>query len=506
MGALQTLAVTGAGWPERGRYGGCVSASSVDCRRFTFPSLGGVLVATAVLVTACGGVKPRPHAVGAAIAPRTPRSVARERLLVQGRGRARVVITVIDGDRWRRIPRARVTLWHRVGRTDGRGVVSIRIPWRRTLWVSVAARGYEPRTVRADFRVSRRVTVRVYQRGLQWPLYGATPSRTGAQVHIRLHPPFRSVWSVNLGGLLEFPAVVDDGAAYIGNAQETVYAISIGTGAVLWRHPTPHGKMASSPAIFGDELVYHGMDGDVWVLDRASGRELWHFLIGSPIESSPVIRNGVDYFGDWNGTLYALDLRTRTLRWTRQLGAKITSSAALAGSTLYIGDYAGRLWALSAATGSSRWTETVNGRIYATPAVAGGRVFAASSNGDSLTAFTTSGRFLWRLDAGSYVYSSPAVWEGRVFFGSYSGVFYCVSAARGRILWRVGAGGPISGAAVVVDGVAYAGSFADRIIGVDTRTGRIIESFPHGEYVPVSGNGMALLFHGYSTLYALQEP
>jgi outer membrane protein assembly factor BamB len=414
------------------------------------------------------------------------------------------VITVIDGDLWRRIPRASVRLLHRVGETNRRGVMTTRIPRRRLLEVSVSARGYESRTVQVDFRGSRRRTVRIYQPRLQWPLYGATPNRTQAQAGIRLHPPFRAVWSVALGGLLEFPAVVVDGTAYIGNAQETIYAISINTGRVLWRHPTPHGQMAASPAVFGEELVYHGIDGNVWVLNRTTGTELWHFVVGSPIESSPIVYRGVDYFGAWNGTLYALDLRGRALRWTRTLGAKITSSAAIAGSVLYIGDYAGRLWALSVKTGATRWTETVNGRIYGTPSVAGGRVFVGSSDGKSVTAFTTSGGFLWRVNAGSYVYSSPAVWGGRVFFGSYGGVFYCLAASSGRILWTVGAGGPISGSPAVVDGVAYAGSFSHHIVGVDVRTGRVVELFPHGDYVPVSGNGMALLFHGFSTLYAVE--
>jgi outer membrane protein assembly factor BamB len=121
-----------------------------------------------------------------------------------------------------------------------------------------------------------------------------------------------------------------------------------------------------------------------------------------------------------------------------------------------------------------------------------------------MTAFSTRGRYLWRVSTGSYVYSSPAVSDGRVFFGSYNGVFYGVSAARGRILWRVGTGGAISGAAVVVDGVAYAGSFAHRIVGVDARSGRVLLWFKHGHYVPVSGNGMRLLFHGYSALYAVE--
>ncbi len=146
----------------------------------------------------------------------------------------------------------------------------------------------------------------------------------------------------------------------------------------------------------------------------------------------------------------------------------------------------------------------MNGRIYGTPAVANGRVFVPSSTGGSLTAFSTHGRRLWRIHTGSYVYSSPAAWGGRVFFGSYNGLFYGVSASSGRRLWTVGTGGSISGAAVVVDGVAYAGSFAHRIVGVDARSGRVLLRFGHGNYVPVSGNGMRLLFHGYSRLYALE--
>jgi len=67
----------------------------------------------------------------------------------------------------------------------------------------------------------------------------------------------------------------------------------------------------------------------------------------------------------------------------------------------------------------------------------------------------------------------------------------------------VSTGGPVSGAAVVVDGVAYAGSFSHRIVGADVRTGKVLVTFPHGEYVPVSGAGTRLLLHGYSRIYAV---
>jgi outer membrane protein assembly factor BamB len=453
------------------------------------------------LAAACGGTQHAQRSLGSAPVP----SIRREppAPIITGR-RARLVVTIVDGDLNRRVGRAAVRLWGRSARTDASGVAEIVVPRRQGLNVTVGARGFGTRTVWEDFLASRKITVHVYRPELQWPMYGATASRAQAQTHIRLRPPFRIVWSQGLGDLIEFPAVVDDGVAYIGNARATIRAISMRTGTVLWRHDTPHGQMASSPAVVGSELVYHSMDGHVFVLDRATGRQRWEISVGSPIESSPIVDDGVDYFGAWNGRLYALDLRTQRLRWTRSLGAKITSSAAIDGGRLFIGDYGGRLWALSPRTGATRWVRNVNGRIYGTPAVLDGRVFAPSSTGASLTAFSTRGRYLWRVNTGSYVYSSPAAWGGGVFFGSYNGVFYGVSAASGRIRWQVGTGGPISGAAVVVDGVAYAGSFAHRIVGVDTRSGRVVLRFGHGNYVPVSGNGKFLLFHGYSRLYAVE--
>ncbi len=417
---------------------------------------------------------------------------------------ANLLVTIVDGDHGTRVRNAVVSLWGRHGRTDVNGELKFHVPGRRDLNVTVDARGFSARTVLMPFSISRRETVRIYRPDLQWPMYGATLTRSQSQIHIRLRPPFKTVWSVALGGLIEFPAVVDNGVAYIGNAQGTVNAVSMRFGTIVWKHATPHGLMASSPAVADNEIVYHSMEGHVFVLARSSGKVRWEYRIGSPIESSPIVRDGVDYFGAWNGRLYALDLRTHRLRWSRMLGAKITSSAAIAGSTLYIGDYAGRVWALSPRTGKTRWVRSVNGRVYGTPAVLHGRVFVPSSSGDSLTAFSTGGRYLWRIGTGSYVYSSPAAWGGRVFFGSYNGVFYCASAATGRILWEVGTGGPISGAAVIVDGVAYAGSFSHRIYGVDARTGRVLVKFNHGHYVPVSGNGMRLLFHGYSSLYAVE--
>jgi outer membrane protein assembly factor BamB len=418
--------------------------------------------------------------------------------------RFHVVVTVVDGDTGRRVRGAFVRAGRLADRANRKGNAVFRLRRRAPLVVTVRARGYEERALRLPFQRRKRAVVRVYQPGLQWPMYGATPARTQTRSAIGVRPPFRVVWSRGLGSLLEFPAVVSNGVAYVGNYRGTSYALSMRNGAVLWRHTVRWGKMAASPAVVGDDVVVHGMDGVVRVLDRRTGRLRFAVRIGSPIESSPVVRDRIDYFGAWNGNVYALDLRTRRFRWVFRGGYKITSSAALAGRTLYIGDYGGRLLALAPGSGRLRWSGGVNGRIYGTPAVWGGRVFVPSSDGGSLTAFTTGGRLAWRVHTGSYVYSSPAVWAGRVFFGSYNGRLYCVSAWSGRVGWSVQTGGPVSGAPSVVGGLVYAGSFAHRIVGADARSGRVLFRFPHGEYVPVSGSGGRLLLHGYSRIYAVE--
>jgi len=454
-----------------------------------------VLVVAAGLLAGCGSAERRSATVVTHPSPRRARAPVP----------TAVKVTIVDGDTNDRVAGAVVAVGRRVARTNGRGIASLELRRRTALVTVVRKPGYSARAVRLPFRTHPRATMRIYRAALQWPMYGADLRRTQAQTQIHVRPPFHVVWSRGLGSLVEFPAVVQDGVAYVANAQGTVRALDMRTGDVVWRHDTPNGKMASSPAVFGDELVVHGMDGHIQVLDRSDGKLLWRYDVGSPVESSPVVDGSVDVFGAWDGTITALDLRTHRVRWRRFDGCKITSSAALADGTLYIGDYCGRLLALDARTGALRWTGTVNGRIYGTPAVAGGRVFVPSSDGGSLTAFSTSGRLLWQRLIGAYVYSSPAVWAGRVFFGSYNGVFYAVSAASGRTLWEVDAGGPISGAAVVVDGIAYAGSFAHRILGVAARSGREVLDFPHGEYVPVSGGGRRLLLHGYSRVYAVEH-
>ena len=346
--------------------------------------------------------------------------------------------------------------------------------------------------------------VRIWRRATQWPMYGANPARTQVHSAIRLRPPFKPIWHRPLHGLVEFPAVVWEGVAYVNNINGWLHAVSMRSGRVLWKRRVG-SLVASSPAVDPDRgllLVTTMEPGYVKALDLQTGKSRWRYYTGRA-EPSPVIRNGIAYLGATNGNIYALDLDRHRPRWVFHGGVKVTSSPALVGKRLYYGDYAGGVIALDARNGRLVWRGSAGTRVYGTVAVARGRVFAPSVFSGMSALSARTGRLLWRIPIGAYTYSSPAVYRGRVYFGTYEGLVYSVDARSGKIFWTRPAGGAVSGAAQVVNGVVYAGSMGSRITAWQWRSGRPLWSFPHGRYVAVSGNGSVLLMHGSGAIWGV---
>jgi outer membrane protein assembly factor BamB len=436
--------------------------------------------------------------------PALPQAVATAREPPPPAPPPRTAIRVVDGDTAKPLAGAVVLAAGQSATTDRRGVARFAVPERR-MRVRVSARGYGGRVVRVDFGERLVQKIPTWRPALQWPIYGANPARTQVHPAIRLRPPFRVAWRRPLDSLVEFPAVVWEGVAYVNTIRGWLRAISMKSGRVLWRKHLGR-LMAASPAIDPERrlLVTPSMSpGDVKVLSLDTGRVRWRYQTGRA-EPSAVIRNGIAYLAAANGNVYALDLDRRRPRWIFHGGVKITSSPALVGNRIYVGDYAGRVFALNARTGRVIWTGSAGSRVYGTVAVADGRVFAPSVFSGLSALSARTGRLLWRFPVGAYLYSSPAAFRDRVYFGTYAGVVYCAAARSGHILWSRTSGGRVSGAVQVVGGVIYAASMNGHITAWHWRTGRMLWRFPHGRYVPVSGNGTRLLMHGARGIWAVE--
>ena len=418
---------------------------------------------------------------------------------------ALATVRVLDGDTKRPVKGALVHVGRVGGRASAGGTAEFELRRYRRFDVRVAARGYIPRRISVRFRSrDAQADVRIWERATQWPIYGATPARTQAHPAIELRPPFRIVWHRWIRSLLEFPAVVWEGVAYVNTFRGDTVAVSMENGRILWRRRVGT-TFASSPAVEPERrelVVTTKVPGAATILDMRSGRIKWRYPT-APSEPSPVIANGTAYFADKSGRVYALDLRRRRARWVYSGGVKITASPSLVGGRLYFGDYAGRVTALSARTGRRVWTGSAGSRVYGTAAVAGGRVFVPTVFSGLAALSARTGARLWRIPTGAYTYASPAYYRGRVYFGTYAGIVYCVDARSGRILWSRSVGSAVSGAIVIVAGTVYAASFNHWINAWHWRSGRHLWSINRGEYVPISGNGARLLIHGRSSLTAV---
>jgi outer membrane protein assembly factor BamB len=114
--------------------------------------------------------------------------------------------------------------------------------------------------------------------------------------------------------------------------------------AVTWKASI--GPTATAPTVSGGRVFIADRDGyAVHCLDARSGRLLWKYLAGGPVDSPPTIHKGLCIFGCGDGSVYCLDADTGELAWRfrtsqieRRIGQhdRLQSPLAIHGSTLVV--------------------------------------------------------------------------------------------------------------------------------------------------------------------------
>jgi outer membrane protein assembly factor BamB len=369
-----------------------------------------------------------------------------------------------------------------------------------------------------------------------WPTYGHDDARSHDSPFAH-RPPYRRRWMVRTGYYIEFPPAVAYGRVLIPQLRGRLFAVDARTGDVRWRKFFKGYCTAASPAVGGGVWYQPFVPGPCSYGDRrkrgfvaairvAGGRILWRYR-GPPSESSPILRDGILYFGSWNHRLYALDVRgpKPRLRWTFRADGELNAAPALSSGTLFVGSVKGSVYAIDARTGKLRWRARsfkrfLRGReeFYATPTVAYGRVYVGNTDGTVYAFGAATGRLLWARPVGTYVYTAAAAWRRKVYVGTYDGSFLALDAATGDVVWRHDTRGSVHGAPTVMGGLVYFATCGTcgqkgtrraelgprRTYALDARTGRQVWSFPDGHYSPVVADAKRVYLVGSTRVYALE--
>lgn len=246
-------------------------------------------------------------------------------------------------------------------------------------------------------------------------------------------------------------------------------------------------------------------DGNVYALSAITGIKLWAFNTGTPVNSSPTVKDGVLYVASQgtNGGVWALNARTgaKLWRYISEYGVD-GSSPIVANGMVYIG-----LFALNAKTGVPIWIYG-NGGGYSSPSVRNGVFYEGLGEGvGALDAWDESR--IWEYTSNGGVVCSPAVDDAAVYFGSYDYNLYAVSASTGARLWSYRTGYYVGSSPAVANGVAYVGSADGNVYALSASTGALLWSYTTGGQIwssPTVANGMVYVGSDDGNIYAFGLP
>jgi outer membrane protein assembly factor BamB len=121
---------------------------------------------------------------------------------------------------------------------------------------------------------------------------------------------------------------------------------------VVWSIPQAEGEKSgtwSTPALYGDLVIWPTYPGEVYGIERATGKIRWTIDLPYAVVSSPSVVDHVLVQGDSQGVLHGYDLRARPAPkeiWTVQLPANIESSPAIWKGRIYVGTRDGHMYAM----------------------------------------------------------------------------------------------------------------------------------------------------------------
>lgn len=337
--------------------------------------------------------------------------------------------------------------------------------------------------------------------------------------------PFKTLWKFqsenpSLGHVCgrSGPAL-DDEKIYFGADNQVFWAINQLDGSVAWKFntgPIARGKaIFSNPALYKNSVIFGSYDGNIYCLDKQTGKPKWVSFEADWVGSSPAVAKdlglvfiGLEY-GLFNkmGGVVALDIETGQPAWIDRTHRAMTHC-----TPLYIEDYKqvvigsndGVVRLHNAKTGEIIWRFTTFGAADYDPFVwAGKKGFSA---GDIKEGFVYSSKFdyvmfgsvdgffyildrktghlVHHLKCDFGVFSVPFIYKARVYFTSVDKSVRCVDLKTKELLFKVSPDQTrIFSSPTVINDRLYVGTNAGRLHELNPDTGESLGYFQATERV-----------------------
>ena len=303
--------------------------------------------------------------------------------------------------------------------------------------------------------------------------------------------------------------IIDEEKIYFGSDNCTFWAINQKDGSVAWKYGVGSSKkksIFSNPALYKNSVIFGSYDGNVYSLDKNTGKPNWISIEADWVGSSPAIAYelGIVFIGlefgliKKHGGIIALDADTGKPIWMDRNHTGLTHC-----SPYYIKDHQeviigsndGMARLYDARTGKQKWSFTTFGgaeenSVEVTGFGAGDikENFAFSQKHDYLI-FGSIDSFLYIIDRNTGhlvkhfkcihgIYSTPYIYKDRVYFTSTDKHVRCVDLNTLELVFEEKIDGTrIFSTPTIINDKLYIGTNAARLHELDPMTGKSLGYF-----------------------------
>lgn len=298
-------------------------------------------------------------------------------------------------------------------------------------------------------------------------------------------------WQFKAGPIVSSP-VMDGDLVYFGSLDRSLYALETKTGILKWKYPTS-GVIRSTVCLENDNLFLYSGNGVLYCLNKKSGKQNWKFQTATGYlgdrhndfadyyHSSPIVQNGIVYFGSGDGYVYAVKTSNGELIWNYKTDDVVHTKPFLHHNRLFIGSFDGYLYALNAQTGALHWKFKSTGQRYfpkgeimGNPVVAKGLVLVGSRDFNFYAIDENSGYCHW-------IKTFPRGWalpvtpnDSVIYLGtSDDRQLFSVDIASGKVHWKADANFNIFGGTALGKAMGYFGTLKGQLVGIELKTGAV---------------------------------
>lgn len=248
-----------------------------------------------------------------------------------------------------------------------------------------------------------------------------------------------NIWKQRLGMPLRASPTLRDNLMFVVSHNNRLFALSKTDGKTVWLHSGLEEALAlmggAPPAVDEGVTIVPYSSGEIYALNAANGRYMWHNALASDnsfdplanlvdIEGTPVIASGMVHVVNNNGWLSVFDLKTGRRFWERRLSA--VQMPWVAGNAIFLVTSDNKLVNVHRIDGRIRWVRELTALVpekaredvsfWSGPLYAGGRLIVVSNNGYAVSIDPSTGQPARISNLKESISLAPIAANGTLYF------------------------------------------------------------------------------------------